>query len=119
MVLAAVRNTTSTAGLWAIVIVAVAGLAVWLVMVVAIAPRARPRFHQGKMSWQANPRVAGTAGPGNDITAVAGTGNAPQDSGTAQDEAAPPEAAATKDDIPAVPRPRQHSDAAGRTSARR
>ena len=128
MILAA-NTSTSPAGLWAIVVVAVACLAFWLVMVVGWA--ARPDVKRLRQRWTGLPAGEETMAPigpvmGGSHVAEGGRSVAPRRDAPAmamagartgadgEPEAAEPgaadgageEPAVTGDDMPTVPRPR-------------
>ena len=100
MLLATVHTTTSTAGLWAIVVVAVTCMAFWLVMVVGIAPRPDVRLRRGQASRALSVEVAAQQDPLGPVDLredLAG----PRPGTTGSDPAM------TKDDVVPVPGPRQ------------
>jgi len=87
----AVKTTTSAAGLWVIVVVAVGCLALWLYMVEVFATRrGTPHRHAGTAPEPDSRQAEAAMGPPG--------------------ERATPKAAVTRDDIPRVPRPRPDPD---------
>jgi len=139
MILAA-NTSTTPAGHWAIVAIAVAGLAFWLVMVVVVA--ARPEVKSRRQRWTRalggqettippGPVVGGThvayggrsLGPRRDAPAMAmaspwtGADGEPEATERGAAAEAGDEPVVTRDDIPAVPRPRSSAPVGMTTSA--
>ena len=139
MILAA-NTSTSPAGLWAIVAITVAGLAFWLVMVVGWA--SRPEVKRRRQRWTSTPGGQETMTPretvmGGTHVAYGGRSVAPRRDAPAMAMAgawtgadgepeaterrpaagAGDEPAVTRDDIPAVPRPRSSAPVGMTTSA--
>jgi hypothetical protein len=101
--LLAVKTTTSAAGLWVIVVVAVGCLALWLYMVEVFATRRGTRHD--RIGTAAAPELESRQAESRQAeTRQAETRQAEGAKATAS------EVAVTRDDLPLVPRPRADSD---------
>jgi hypothetical protein len=105
-----IKTVASPVELWLIVVVAVACLALWIYMVTVFAPRTGPRQRPTGAVPEPGSREADAATAAAEPTAEPGPTAEPAMPATGPDYAqATPETAATRDDIPLIPRPRTGS----------